>query len=101
MRDVVMFGLAPSMIKRPAIGAVVLIWISLVDLHWLAYGPAYGFPMAMLAGAITIIVYCDSGRSLIAELFASPRTDSATLRQATVLDAAGMTADCGTDHARS
>jgi putative inorganic carbon (HCO3(-)) transporter len=58
MRDVVIFviifGLVPMMIKRPAIGALVFMWISLMNPHRLAYGPAYGFPFAMMVAVITI-----------------------------------------------
>ena len=59
MRDIVIFGiifgLVPMMIKRPAIGALVFMWISLMNPHRLAYGPAYGFPFAMMVGVITIV----------------------------------------------
>ena len=58
MRDVVIFaivfGLVPWMIKRPAIGALVFMWISLMNPHRLAYGPAYDFPFAMVVAVITI-----------------------------------------------
>ncbi|MDB5757485.1 MAG: putative O-glycosylation ligase, exosortase system-associated [Burkholderia sp.] len=58
MRDVVIFGiifgLVPLMIKRPAIGALVFMWISLMNPHRLAYGPAYDFPFAMMVAVITI-----------------------------------------------
>lgn len=58
MRDIVIFGiifgLVPLMIKRPAIGALVFMWISLMNPHRLAYGPAHDFPFAMLTGVITI-----------------------------------------------
>ena len=58
MRDVVIFGiifgLVPLMIKRPAIGALVFMWISLMNPHRLTYGPAYDFPFAMMVAVITI-----------------------------------------------
>ena len=59
MRDVVIFGIifgmVPWMFKRPAIGALMFMWISLMNPHRLAYGPAYDFPFAMMVGVITII----------------------------------------------
>src|SRR4051812_6575267 len=58
MRDIVIFGiifgLVPMMIRRPAIGALVFMWISLMNPHRLAYGPAYDFPFAMMVAVITI-----------------------------------------------
>ena len=58
MRDVVIFGiifgLVPMMIRRPAIGALVFMWISLMNPHRLTYGPAYDFPFAMMVAVITI-----------------------------------------------
>ena len=59
MRDIVIFGiifgLVPVMWKRPAIGALVFMWISLMNPHRLAYGPAHDFPFAMMVAAITIL----------------------------------------------
>ena len=44
MRDVIIFGIifgaVPWMFKRPAIGALMFMWISLMNPHRLAYGPA-------------------------------------------------------------
>ena len=59
MRDIVIFGiifgLVPVMWKRPAIGDLVFMWISLMNPHRLAYGPAHDFPFAMMVAAITIM----------------------------------------------
>src|SRR5690606_26838663 len=59
MRDVlifgIVFGLVPWMIKRPAIGALVFMWVSLMNPHRLTYGPAYDFPFAMMVGVITMV----------------------------------------------
>jgi probable O-glycosylation ligase (exosortase A-associated) len=59
MRDVlifgIIFGLVPSMIKRPATAALVFMWISLMNPHRLAYGPAYSFPFAMMVAVIVLI----------------------------------------------
>ncbi|MBK4734292.1 putative O-glycosylation ligase, exosortase A system-associated [Noviherbaspirillum pedocola] len=59
MRDVVIFGiifgLVPMMLKRPAIGALVFMWISIMNPHRLAYGPAHDFPFAAMVAGITLI----------------------------------------------
>jgi probable O-glycosylation ligase (exosortase A-associated) len=59
MRDIVMFGiifaLVPMMFKRPAIGALVFMWVSIMNPHRLAYGPAHDFPFAALIAGITLI----------------------------------------------
>jgi probable O-glycosylation ligase (exosortase A-associated) len=59
MRDIVVFGiifgLVPLMIKRPAIAALVFMWISLMNPHRLTYGPAYDFPFAMMVAIIALI----------------------------------------------
>ena len=59
MRDVLIFGIifgaVPWMFKRPAIGALMFMWISLMNPHRLTYGPAYNFPFAMMVAAITIV----------------------------------------------
>jgi probable O-glycosylation ligase (exosortase A-associated) len=59
MRDVlifgIIFGLVPSMLRRPAIAALVFMWISLMNPHRLAYGPAFNFPFAMMVGVIALI----------------------------------------------
>jgi probable O-glycosylation ligase (exosortase A-associated) len=59
MRDVVIFGiifaLVPMMFKRPAVGALVYMWISIMNPHRLAYGPAHNFPFAAMVAAITLI----------------------------------------------
>ena len=58
MRDIlifgVIFGLIPLMWKRPVIGALVFMWISLMNPHRLAYGAAHDFPFAMMVAIITI-----------------------------------------------
>jgi probable O-glycosylation ligase (exosortase A-associated) len=58
MRDVVIFGiifaLVPMMFKRPATGALVFMWISIMNPHRLAYGPAHDFPFAAMVAGITL-----------------------------------------------
>jgi len=59
MRDILMFciifGLVPLMLKRPAIGALVFMWMSIMNPHRLAYGPAYDFPFAAMIAVITLV----------------------------------------------
>lgn len=66
MRDIlitlVIFGSLAFSFKRPAIGALVFAWISLMNPHRLAYGFAYDFPFAAIASGVTTI-----------SLFTSPR----------------------------
>jgi putative inorganic carbon (HCO3(-)) transporter len=59
MRDIILtliiFGLLPLAIKRPAIGALLFTWVSLMNPHRMCYGFAYAFPFAaVLAGATTL-----------------------------------------------
>ncbi|QAU35403.1 putative O-glycosylation ligase, exosortase A system-associated [Janthinobacterium sp. 17J80-10] len=59
MRDLLIFGLVfaliPFIFKRPAVGILAFMWISLMNPHRLTYGAAYDFPFAALIGGITII----------------------------------------------
>ncbi|MES2831340.1 MAG: putative O-glycosylation ligase, exosortase A system-associated [Pseudomonadota bacterium] len=59
MRDILMFciifGLVPLMLKRPAIGALVFMWMSIMNPHRLAYGPAYDFPFAAMIAMVTLV----------------------------------------------
>jgi putative inorganic carbon (HCO3(-)) transporter len=59
MRDYIVFatifGLLPFILKRPALGAMVFAWVSLMNPHRLCYGPAYNFPFAALVTAVTLI----------------------------------------------
>ncbi len=52
MRDallfLVVFGCLPFVFKRPAFGAIMFAWISLMNPHRLAYGAAKEFPFALL-----------------------------------------------------
>lgn len=64
MRDVVIFciifALVPMMFKRPAIGALVFAWVSIMNPHRLAYGPAHDFPFAAMVAGITLIAMVTS-----------------------------------------
>lgn len=58
MRDIlifaVIFGMIPWMIKRPAIGALVFMWLSIMNPHRLAYGFAHDFPFAAVVAGVTL-----------------------------------------------
>jgi len=59
MRDIlitlIIFGILPLSFKRPAIGALLFTWISLMNPHRLTYGFAYNFPFAAAIAAVTLI----------------------------------------------
>jgi len=59
MRDLVVFAvvfsLLPFILKRPAVGAMVFAWISLMNPHRLSYGPAFDFPFAALVAGTTLL----------------------------------------------
>lgn len=59
MRDlflfIVIFGLIPFIFKRPALGVLVFTWISLMNPHRLAYGPAFDFPFAAVIAVVTLL----------------------------------------------
>ena len=59
MRDIlifcIIFGLLPFVFKRPAIGALLFTWVSLMNPHRLAYGAAYDFPFAAVIAGVTIL----------------------------------------------
>lgn len=59
MRDIVIFGiifgLLPFVFKRPALGALLFTWVSLMNPHRLAYGAAYNFQFAAVIAAVTIL----------------------------------------------
>jgi len=59
MRDliVVLFivGMIPFMIKRPWIGVMMALWISLMNPHRFGWGFAYDLPVAVIAVAATLI----------------------------------------------
>src|SRR5215470_12258031 len=58
MRDLLILGFVFAMLPfcffRPYIGALMWVWISLMNPHRLTWGPAYGFPFAMLVAVTTM-----------------------------------------------
>lgn len=58
MRDalifLIVFGSLPLVFKRPAVGAMVYAWLSLMNPHRLTYGPAFDFPFAAVIAAATL-----------------------------------------------
>lgn len=59
MRDVlisiVLFGSLPFILRRPWIGALMWVWVSVMSPHRLAWGFAYNLPFAMLIALATLI----------------------------------------------
>jgi probable O-glycosylation ligase (exosortase A-associated) len=69
MRDyiimAVVFSLLPVAFVRPYVGALMWVWISIMNPHRLTWGPAYGFPFAMLTAITTmagVFISNDRGR---------------------------------------
>ncbi|MES2263022.1 MAG: putative O-glycosylation ligase, exosortase A system-associated [Pseudomonadota bacterium] len=58
MRDVIItllvFGSLPFIFKRPYIGILMWIWISVMNPHRLSWGFAYSFPFAAIIAAVTL-----------------------------------------------
>src|SRR6185436_13770881 len=59
MRDIalsiVIFGLLPAIFWRPHIGALLWVWMSMMNPHKLSFGFAYNFPFAAIIAATTLI----------------------------------------------
>lgn len=59
MRDIVIslivFGSLPLTFKRPYIGVLMWVWISVMNPHRLSYGFAYSFPFAAIIAAVTLV----------------------------------------------
>ena len=51
----IIFGSIPFIFKRPAWGALMFTWISLMNPHRLSYGAAYDFPFAALIAGVTLL----------------------------------------------
>lgn len=58
MRDIlislIVFGSLPLTLKRPYIGVLMWVWISVMNPHRLSYGFAYSFPFAAIIAATTL-----------------------------------------------
>jgi putative inorganic carbon (HCO3(-)) transporter len=50
----IIFGSIPFIFKRPALGVMLFTWISLMNPHRLAYGPAFSFPFAAVLAVVTL-----------------------------------------------
>lgn len=59
MRDAILFliifGSIPYILKRPALGAMMFAWVSLMNPHRLCYGAAYSFPFVMLIAGVSLM----------------------------------------------
>jgi probable O-glycosylation ligase (exosortase A-associated) len=59
------FSILPYAFMRPYVGALMWVWISIMNPHRLTWGPAYGFPFAMLTAVTTmagVFISNDRGR---------------------------------------
>ena len=59
MRDIVItlivFGSIPLILKRPYIGTLLWVWISVMNPHRLSWGFAYSFPFAAIIACVTLL----------------------------------------------
>lgn len=59
MRDVlvtlIVFGLLPSVFKKPYVGALMWVWISVMNPHTQTWGFAHDFPFAAIIAAATLV----------------------------------------------
>jgi len=59
MRDIlvtlIVFGLLPSVFKKPYMGALLWVWISVMNLHTQGWGFATTFPFAAIIAGVTIM----------------------------------------------
>jgi probable O-glycosylation ligase (exosortase A-associated) len=59
MRDLVItlivFGSLPFIFKRPYIGVLMWVWVSVMNPHRLSYGFAYSFPFAFIIALVTLL----------------------------------------------
>jgi probable O-glycosylation ligase (exosortase A-associated) len=59
MRDIVItlivFGSLPLIFKRPYIGVLMWVWISVMNPHRLSWGFAYSYPFAAIIAAVTLL----------------------------------------------
>jgi len=59
MRDllmfVIVFGLLPIVLKHPWVGAMLWTWLSIMNPHRLAWGPAFDFPFAAVVAITTTV----------------------------------------------
>src|SRR5579872_5492773 len=59
MRDIalfaIIFGALPFVLFHPWIGAMLWTWVSLMNPHRLAWGPAFNFPFAAIVAGTTLL----------------------------------------------
>ena len=54
---VIVFASLPVILYRPYVGALMWVWISMMNPHRLTYGAAYTFPFAMVIAITTLIAW--------------------------------------------
>jgi putative inorganic carbon (HCO3(-)) transporter len=59
LRDILVFMIVlaslPVILARPHVGALMWVWISMMNPHRLAYGFAHSFPFAMIIAIVTLV----------------------------------------------
>jgi putative inorganic carbon (HCO3(-)) transporter len=59
MRDIVItlivFGSLPLIFRRPYVGVLMWVWISVMNPHRLSWGFAYSYPFAMIIAIVTLV----------------------------------------------
>lgn len=59
MRDLIItlivLGSVPFILRRPALGAIMYVWLSIMNPHRLAWGFAHDFPFAMIVAVATVL----------------------------------------------
>ena len=59
MRDIlvtlIVFGMLPSVFKKPYVGALMWVWISVMNPHTQGWGFATSFPFAAIIGGVTMV----------------------------------------------
>ncbi|MGZ8321126.1 MAG: putative O-glycosylation ligase, exosortase A system-associated, partial [Telluria sp.] len=59
MRDIVLalivFGALPYVVKRPYVGILLWVWLSVMNPHRMCYGFAYSFPFAAVVAGVTFL----------------------------------------------
>ena len=59
MRDIlvicILLGMLPFILKRPWLGALMWVWVSVMNPHRLTWGVAFNMPFAMLIAIATMV----------------------------------------------
>lgn len=59
---VIVFASLPVILYRPYVGALMWVWVSMMNPHRLTYGPAYTFPFALVVAVTTLFAWLVSSQ---------------------------------------